>query len=35
MLGAFYTAAGLGIMRDLPINPKLISDQIPVDFVVN
>ena len=35
LLGRFYAVAGLGVMRDFPVNPKLISDQIPVDFVSN
>mmetsp|Transcript_1240 Transcript_1240/g.1445 ORF Transcript_1240/g.1445 Transcript_1240/m.1445 type:complete len:94 (+) Transcript_1240:676-957(+) len=35
LLGGFYAIAGHGILRDLPLNPKLIGDQIPVDFVVN
>ena len=35
LLGGFYTIAGHGILRDLPLNPKLIGDQIPVDFVSN
>jgi hypothetical protein len=35
LLGRFYAVAGLGVMRDFPINPKMISDQIPVDFVSN
>jgi hypothetical protein len=34
-LGGLYAIAGLGILRDLPMNPKLIVDQIPVDFVSN
>jgi hypothetical protein len=25
-LGGFYAIAGLGILRDLPMNPKLIAD---------
>ena len=35
LIGGFYAIAGHGIMRDLPINPKLIGDQIPVDIVCN
>jgi alcohol-forming fatty acyl-CoA reductase len=35
LLGRFYAVAGLGVMRDFPVNPKLISDQIPVDYVSN
>ena len=35
LLGGFYAIAGHGILRDLPLNPKLIADQIPVDFVSN
>ena len=35
LLGGFYAIAGHGILRDLPLNPKLIGDQIPVDFVSN
>ena len=35
LLGSLYTLAGLGVLRDLPIDPKLICDQIPVDFVAN
>ena len=35
LLGGLYTIAGHGILRDLPLNPKLIGDQIPVDFVSN
>ena len=35
MLGMFYYASGHGILRDLPLNPKLIGDQIPVDFLSN
>jgi len=34
-LGSCYLSFGLGIIRDLPINPKLICDQIPVDFLSN
>ena len=34
-LGRFYTIAGHGILRDLPLNPKLIGDQIPADYVCN
>lgn len=35
LLGGFYAIAGYGGLKDLPINPKLIGDQIPVDFVCN
>jgi fatty acyl-CoA reductase len=35
VLGGFYAITGHGILRDLPMNPKLINDQIPVDFVCN
>ena len=35
LLGGFYMIAGHGILKDLPLNPKLIGDQIPVDFVSN
>jgi hypothetical protein len=35
LLGGFYTICGHGILRDLPLNPKLIGDLIPVDFVSN
>jgi hypothetical protein len=26
LLGRFYKMAGIGVLRDLPVNPKLISD---------
>ena len=26
MLGGFYTIAGHGILRDLPLNPKIVGD---------
>ena len=35
VIGGFYAITGHGILRDLPMNPKLINDQIPVDFVSN
>jgi hypothetical protein len=35
LLSGFYAIAGHGIMRDLPLNSKLLGDQIPVDFVCN
>lgn len=35
LLGGFYAVGGHGVMTDLPINPKLIGDQIPVDFVAS
>ena len=35
LIGGFYAIAGHGILRDLPLNPKLIGDQIPVDYVSN
>lgn len=34
-LGGFHAMGGYGILRDLPLNPKLIGDQIPVDIVCN
>ena len=34
-LGSFHAIAGHGILKDLPLNPKLIGDQIPVDLVAN
>jgi hypothetical protein len=34
-MSGLYAIAGHGILRDLPINPQLIGDQIPVDFVCN
>lgn len=33
LLSGLYAIAGHGILKDLPINPQLIGDQIPVDFV--
>jgi len=35
VIGGFYAIAGHGILRDLPMNPKLLMDQIPVDIVAN
>lgn len=35
VIGGFYAIAGHGILRDLPMNPKLLMDQIPVDLVSN
>ena len=35
LLGGFFTLAGHGFMRDLPLNPKFLGDLIPVDFVSN
>lgn len=35
LMSGLYAIAGHGILRDLPINPQLIGDQIPVDFVSN
>ena len=34
-MSGLYAIAGHGILRDLPLNPQLIGDQIPVDFVSN
>ena len=34
-LGSLYSIGGHGVLQDLPLNPKLIGDQIPVDFVSN
>lgn len=30
---AIYLTAGLGVLKYLEADPKVISDQIPVDFV--
>ena len=35
LMGGLYTISGHGILRDLPLNPKFIGDQVPVDFVSN
>lgn len=35
LLGGLYSIGGHGVLRDLPLNPKLIGDQIPVDYVSN
>jgi fatty acyl-CoA reductase len=35
LLSGIYAIAGLGVLKDLPLNPMLIGDQIPVDFVSN
>ena len=35
LLGGLYELGGHGVLRDLPANPKLIVDQIPVDYVSN
>ena len=35
LMSGMYAIAGHGILRDLPINPQLIGDQVPVDFVSN
>lgn len=35
LINGFYAIGGHGIMRDLPVNPKMIGDQIPVDYVSN
>jgi hypothetical protein len=35
VIGGFYAIAGHGILRDLPMNPKLLMDQIPVDILAN
>lgn len=34
-LNGIVTLVGHGILRNLPINPQLIGDAIPVDFVCN
>lgn len=35
IVGGFYAITGHGVLRDLPMNPKLLMDQIPVDIVCN
>lgn len=35
LLSGIYAIAGLGVLKDLPLNPAFIGDQIPVDFVCN
>ena len=35
LMSGLYAIAGHGILRDLPLNPQLIGDQIPVDFASN
>lgn len=35
LLSGIYAIAGLGVLKDLPLNPAYIGDQIPVDFVCN
>ena len=34
-LGGIVLTVGIGILKDFVVNPNLIADIVPVDFVVN